>query len=219
MARTIANPSPEAADQGDDAARLRSFAERYAQPVVVGVCIVAIAWSAWWIYRSSKTSREYRAWEQLTTARSAAQLRDLLDQYAGTSVEPSAQIQLAKEYYDAMEFARAGKTYQNLIVSHPDHFWAPTAKLGVLHCAEATGDLHAALAGLAEFMVEHPGHYLIAAAVLAQARCYERLGDLAQAKAACEDFLAQNEKSAWLPAIEQKLEHVTIKLRRSRGEL
>jgi TolA-binding protein len=218
--RETTTPATEAAHGHDDLAQTKALVDQYWKPLVAAACVMAIGGSGIVIYRVHTQGQTRDAAAQLGQAQSAQHLQDLLETYPEAPTAPSALIRLAKEYYDTLNFAKAEEAYNRFLAEYPQHLWAPTASLGLVHCKEArAGGTEQALAGYQEFAAAHKDHFLYAQAVLGQTRCYEQLGKLAEAKAVCEDFIATRDEDAWGPVLEATLNDLDMKLKRRQGAL
>ena len=191
----------------------KEFARTYGVQLAVGIglALVIIGGFSW--YRSNKAAGEAKAAEMLSAARSAKQIEEVIKQYPSALAAQTAMLQLAKTYYDSGNYGMASTAYSDFESKYPKHPMVDVARLGKIHCQEATGQSEEALAGFEAFLKSHTNHFLSAVATFGKARTLEQMGQLTEARAVYEDYMAANPESPRRADAETELAAIDRKLK------
>ena len=153
------------------------------------VLAVVLGVKAYLRYRDNQVAEASAA---LLSAESVEGLENLAAQYGKGKLGPLIQLQLAKAYYHAGNFAEAKAAYETLLKRHPGHDLADSARIGLAAAREGDGAFEEARQAFASFADAKPGHYLYPLAIMGQARCLAAL----EQKPAALDLLLPHADSA-----------------------
>ena len=180
------------------------FLKQHGKLLLFLVCLGLATGAAisWYLSRQGIEARNAAA--RLASARDANELQAVMA--TDTPSAPYAMLRLAKQYFDAADYATAMQTYAEFEQTYPGHSGATWAALGKLHCMEAMDMLEEARAGFDSFAAAHPDHYLTPQAILGKARCLERQDRPDEARVVYEDFVVKYPESLWRYKAEDSLQ-------------
>ncbi len=203
-------PAPKIAPEVESVKR---FLSDYGMQLAVGLglALVVVGGLSW--YRSSKSAGEAKAAEMLSVARSSKQIEEVIKQYPSARAAQTAILQLAKTYYDSGNYGMASTSYADFERKYPNHPMVDVARIGKIHCQEATGQSEDALAGFEAFLKSHTNHFLSAVATFGKARTLEQMDRLTEARTVYEDFMAANPESPRRADAETALATINRKLK------
>ncbi len=205
----------ETQDQLEELDQLKSVASRHGTSIAIAVGVLVIGLLAGFFVRGRSQASERDAMSLLNTARSAADLETIADQYSSSKVAPLALLRLAKVYYDSGNYGLAIQKYDDFSNTYAEHPFAAAATLGKTHCFEAQGRYSDALAKYRNFAQSEPRHFLTPQAVFGEGRCLEGLWQLDDARIVYETFIAEHPESPWLDRVEDMLASVNRKIDRA----
>lgn len=185
-----------------------TFIQKYAKPATIALVVVCAIVLADRFFKSQRHMKEVIADAELMQARSAQDLQAVVDDYAATPAGPIALMGLAREKFNTGLFDEAEALYTTFVKKHAHHELTDQAKLNLIACKEAKGQLGDAHLLYGEFAKQHKGSYLEPEARMGQARCLEALGQLPEAQIAYEDIIVNFPESSWAQQAEANLKRV-----------
>jgi predicted negative regulator of RcsB-dependent stress response len=179
--------------------------------LLVGLVIALALLGSFMFYQSRTRKAREQAFTQLAVASTLAQFNEISRQFPSSKAAEMAALMAARTQYDSGDFAEADKFYTDFISQHPKHYMVPAAKLGRVHCMEATAQPEEALAGFEQFVKDYPSEIaLCTVAKLGMARCLRAMGKAQDAIAVYDTLILEQPDSEWKPLIED-LKNATVK--------
>ncbi len=201
--RPPVSSSPETVEPSEPLYVLLDFLKTNWKDLLIGATLgiaVLLAIMAW----KTRTERKRdQAFIQYAVASTAAQFEEILEQFPGTRAAELSMLLAARAKYDQSRFEEANRLYTSFLQKFPGHFLEPIARLGQVHCREATGLLDDALSDyrrLAAGFTNATAFLTIAR--LGEARCLRQMGLLDDALAVYDDLLIAFPENGWAPLIE-----------------
>lgn len=196
------------------ASPLNLFSESWKE-LVIGLVVAAVAFGSVFLYKRHTSEARDQAFTQLAVASSLSQLNEIARQFPSSQAAALASFMAAHAQYDAGNYTDAALLYDAFLAKHAKHFMAPAARLGRLHCQEASGQVEEALAGFRQFAQDSSAETaLVTEAKLGEARCLRQMGKLQEAQALYEKMLLEQPGSDWQPLIEDLKNTVSRDLER-----
>lgn len=165
--------------------------------IVLGVIVVlavVLGVKAYLRYRDNQVAEASAA---LLSAESVEGLENLAGQYGKGKLGPLIQLQLAKAYYHAGNYAEAKAAYETILKSHPSHDLADTARIGLAASLEGESAFEEARKAFAGFADAKPDHYLYPLAIMGQARCLAALEQKPAALDLLDRLLVSHGDTPW----------------------
>ena len=190
-----------------------TFITKYAKPVAIVVIAVCAFFLVDRYFKSSRLQKEIEADSALLEAASAYDYQAILDDYGSTPSAPLALMGLARQTFNAGQYAEADALYGKFIKKYDQHEMTVQAEYNQITCREAQGQIGDAHLLYGEFVNNHKDSYLAPLAMIAQARCLESLSLLADAKQVYEDLVFSYPGSSWAQMAEANLAVVESQLK------
>ena len=190
-----------------------NFITKYAKPTAIVVIAVCAFFLVNRYFKSSRLQKEMKADAALLQASSAYDYQAILDDYGSTPSASLALMGLARQTFNAGQYAEADALYGKFINKYSKHEMAVQAEFNQITCREAQGQIGDAHLLYGEFVKKHKDSYLAPLAMIAQARCLESLSLLADAKQVYEDLVFSYPGSSWAQMAEANLTVVESKLK------
>jgi len=189
-----------------------NFITKYAKPAAIVIIAVCAFFLIDRYLKSSRLHKEIKADEALLQASSAFDYEAILDDYGSTPAAPLALMGLARQTFNAGQYAEADALYGKFLKKYGKHEMAVQAEFNQITCREAQGQIGDAHLLYGEFVINHSDSYLAPLAMISQARCLESLSMLADAKQVYEDLVFSYPGSSWAQMAEANLTVVESKL-------
>lgn len=176
---------------------LMSWLREYGVSAGIGIAVALALALGILLYRQQQARTARQAAEILTSAQSADELQQVVDQYGKTPSAPLALVAMAGERFHEGRYDVAMAQYQQFLTSYPDHRLVPAAQLGQAYCREALELWEPALEGYRTFAKDHADHLLAPMAKFGEARVLAQMGQPQEAEAIYKAYLDGAEDAPW----------------------
>jgi TolA-binding protein len=210
--------TPAPAAPHPEIARVRQLWDTHGRYLATGAAVAALVILGVVWFSGRGRSAEQTAAEMLDVAQNTGQLDEIRSQYPSTVSAQIASLILAKAQYDSGNYNAAMNLYAEFEKGNPNHPMLPIAKLGRVHCLDASGLTEEALAGYTAFVAANPDHFLAPDALFGQARTLGQLGRWPEAKIVYEDFIVAHPDSARVRDAQVELRSIEEKMGRPKGD-
>jgi len=173
------------------------FWEKHGRKVIaIAVAALAVG-AAVFLWQRHGIQEEENAALRLASARDAATLQGIIQDYPGKNVAADAMMRLGDVYYREGKYDEAAAVYQKFLAEYPRHPLVQSGRFGLAAVQEAKGNFHAARDQYLQLATADRGGYLFLAAGMGAARCAESLGQTKEARQMYEELFAAAQGSLW----------------------
>src|SRR5437870_6991731 len=175
----------------------RVFCERFKAQIAAVLILALLATVGFGGYMLYSERREVAGSAALAGAKTAPDLRSVIERYGNTRAAANAYLLLADAERNEKKFADANATLQVFIDKYPKHELVTTARVAMAANLEAMGKSDEALALYQRTAASYPNSFNAPLALLSQVHLLRIKNKVEEARMVCEKILTDYRDSYW----------------------